>query len=203
MLRTAILSTFAGLLLLSCAATRPGADIDVCHLFEERRSWYKAARSSEERWGAPVPVSMAFIHQESGFRSRAKPRRTRILWLFPGPRPSSAYGYAQALESTWEDYVSQSGNRNARRDDFADAIDFIGWYNAMSSSVNRIAPDDAANLYLAYHEGNTGFARGSHREKPWLLETAARLQDNAVMFQIQYAGCVKSLERNWFFRLFS
>jgi hypothetical protein len=124
---------------------------------------------------------MAFIYQESGFRARAKPARSKLLWVLPGPRLSSAYGYAQAVDSTWNDYMLQSGNWDARRDRFADAIDFVGWY----------------------HEGNSGFARGSFENKPWLLDTGSRVQANAERFDEQFSRCQDDLDKNWFFRLIS
>jgi len=194
-----------GLLLTvsGCIATRPENLADVCSIFEERRDWYRAAKRTEDRWGVPVPVSMAFIYQESGFRARARPERRRIFWVIPGPRPSSAYGYAQAVDATWNDYMTDSGNWDARRDNFADAMDFVGWYNAMSGRVNRIPFQDAASLYFAYHEGNRGFARGDHRSKPWLIQTGSRVQDNAERFTLQYESCRGELDKNWFQRLFS
>ncbi|MCB1670030.1 MAG: hypothetical protein R3F41_19435 [Gammaproteobacteria bacterium] len=190
-------------LLTGCVASQPDNIANVCSIFENRRGWYKAARRSEERWGIPVAVNMAFIYQESRFKARAKPPRGRFLWILPGARPSSAYGYAQALDTTWEEYLAESGNWSARRDDFADAIDFVGWYNAMSRRINEIPADDAANLYFAYHEGNGGYARGRHWDKPWLLDTGARVQANSKRFDAQYAGCRPELEKNWLQRLFS
>ena len=145
---------------------------------------------------------MAFIYQESAFRSRAKPARTHILWVIPGPRPSNAYGYAQALESTWNEYREVTGNTRAKRSNFADAVDFIGWYNANSYRRNNIAPHDARNLYLAYHEGNTGFARRTYADKAWLLETADRVQSNADRYQSQIDRCADELGKNWWQRLF-
>ena len=101
---------FCVLLLTACAATSPRNTGNICTLFDDKTSWYRAAIKSEERWGIPVPVSMAFIQQESAFVARAKPPRTKIFGFIPGPRASSAVGYAQALDSTWEDYKEQSGN---------------------------------------------------------------------------------------------
>jgi hypothetical protein len=194
----------AALLLLgACAARQPQNIANVCDIFEDRRNWHKAARESERRWKIPIAVSMAFVYQESSFRARARPERGKILWVIPGPRPSSAYGYAQVLDSTWNDYVQATGRRGADRHDFADAIDFIGWYNAMSSRVNNIAPGDARNLYLAYHEGNTGFAQGSYRDKPWLMDAALNVEQNAWKFAQQYESCRRDLNKNWFFRIFS
>jgi hypothetical protein len=84
-------------------------------------------------------------------------------------RQSSAFGYSQALDRTWEEYQAETGNRRARRDDINDATDFIGWYTNKSRERNGIPLTDARNQYLAYHEGHNGFARASYNAKPWLL----------------------------------
>ena len=193
-----------GLLFMSaCASSAPGNVADVCSIFEERRSWYRAAKAAEARWQVPIAVNMAFIYQESSFRARARPERNRILWFLPGRRPSTAYGYAQALDSTWEDYQKRSGNYRASRANFADAIDFVAWYNSNSQRLSGIANTDARNLYYAYHEGNGGFQRDSYRSKEWLLQAANRVQSNAVRFDSQLAGCRSDLHKNWFQRLIS
>lgn len=198
-----ILGAVLGSVLAACTASQPRDITDVCSIFNDRRSWYKAAKSASERWGVPIPVNMAFIYQESGFKARAKPERLRILWILPGPRPSSASGYAQAVDGTWRQYQEESGNRGASRANFRDAIDFVAWYNAYSHRVSQIAPGDARNLYFAYHEGNAGFRRGSHENKVWLQRVASRVQNNATQFGSQLRSCEGDLEKNWFQRLLS
>jgi hypothetical protein len=193
------------LLQLAACASTPSASTtaDICRLFEDRRSWFHAAQRAKERWDIPVPVSMAFIEQESGFRARAKPPRKRILGFIPGSRPSNASGYAQALESTWDQYQRESGNRLSRRSNFADAVDFVAWYNRGSVRASRIAPSDAYNLYLAYHEGNGGFQRRTYAGKKWLLDTARDVQNTATRYETQLRGCERRLGRNWLLRLLS
>src|SRR5690606_1759094 len=181
----------------------PRETADLCNIFEDRRGWYKAAVAAEERWDVPVHVSMAFIQQESGVTARAKPPRQRILGLIPGPRPSTAYGYAQALDGTWDDYKRATGRGGARRTRFDDAVDFIGWYNHNSYRLSGIARDDAYSLYLAYHEGNTGFSRGTWSDKPWLIDISNRVQASAEIYRGQYQQCRDELGRNWFLRLLS
>jgi hypothetical protein len=196
-----LLFTFA--LLVTGCASPPRDTSNICSVFEDRRSWFDVAKDAEQRWSVPIPVTMAFIQQESGFRHKARPPRTRILWLIPGPRPSNAFGYAQALDSTWNDYERATGNRAAERSDFADAVDFIGWYNSNSYRINRIARSDSYSLYLAYHEGNTGFARRSYEGKPWLMDVANKVQANTNRYERQLAGCARDLDRRWYERLFS
>lgn len=191
------------LLLTACASAPPQNASNICSIFEDRRSWYKAARKSEQRWGVPMEVNMAFLYQESGFRARAKPPRKFYLGFIPGPRPSDAFGYAQALDNTWNDYQVAAGNWGARRSSFKHAIDFVGWYNDMSHDINGINKNDAYNLYLAYHEGNGGFRQGTYAGKGWLLETASTVQGNASRYASQLEGCERELNRGWFARLFS
>ncbi len=189
------------LVLTACVSTRPANPGNVCDMFEERRSWYRAAEQTEQRWGVPVPVTMAFINQESGFRARARPERTRLLGFIPWTRPSTARGYAQALNTTWDEYRQETGNRLARRSNFGDAVDFVGWYNQHSYRRNQIDRNDARNLYLAYHEGHAGFNRGSYRDKAWLMPVADRVQQYANRYQQQYASCREELDRSWFRRV--
>jgi hypothetical protein len=191
----------AALVLASCASTPPQNTTNICSMFEERRSWYKAAVKTEKRWKTPVYVSMAIIQQESSFQSRAKPERTQLLGFIPWRRPSSAFGYAQVLDGTWTEYKEDAGNWGARRSNFADAMDFIGWYTNNSTRVSGIAREDTYNHYLAYHEGNGGFARRSYNSNPQLIDISRRVQANANLYQRQYAQCERELGRNWFMRL--
>lgn len=190
------------LALASCASSPPQNTTNICSMFEERRSWYKAAVKAEKRWKTPLHVSMAIIQQESSFQSRAKPERMRLLGFIPWFRPSSAFGYAQVLDGTWTQYKEEAGNWGARRTSFADAIDFVGWYTNNSTRINGIDRDDAYNHYLAYHEGNGGFARRTYNNNGQLIDTSRRVQANANLYARQYSQCEKALGRNWFMRLF-
>ncbi len=197
------LFAIGSMLLLAACASPPQNTANICSMFGDKDSWFRAARQAEKRWGVPIPVSMAFIKQESGFSSRAKPARRKLLGFIPGPRPSSAFGFAQAQDATWDDYRKFSGNGIARRSNFADAVDFVAWYNNNSYRINKIARDDAYNLYLAYHEGNRGFSRGTYAGKPELLKVARKVEANAQVYQAQFQECERDLGKNWFERLFS
>lgn len=153
-MRTGVL-IFSALCLLvaGCTASPPSQVDNICRIFEEKRSWHRDVKKSAQKWKSSVPIIMAIIYQESRFRADAKPPRRRILGFIPGPRPSDAYGYSQALEDTWNGYRRQTGQRGADRDKFKDAVDFIGWYNQGSVTRLGIARQDAYRLYLAYHEG--------------------------------------------------
>jgi hypothetical protein len=132
---------------------------------------------------------MAIMHQESKFKPKAKPPRTTCLCFLPGPRPSSAYGYAQAVDETWEKYKSSTGNWGAERHVFVDAIDFIGWYCNLSYSICGIPQNDSYDLYLAYHEGHNGFNRQTYLRKTWLKKVAWKVHIRAQRYSSQLASC--------------
>ena len=187
------------ILLSSCASSPPRYLDNLCHIFDEKSGWYKKAEKSQKRWGSTIPVMMAIMRQESGFRAKAKPPRTKILWIIPGPRPSSAFGYPQAKDETWQWYRKSSGNRFADRDEFDDAIDFIGWYNNQTSRRNGVKLNDTYNLYLAYHEGHGGYESRAYRNKPWLTKIARNVASRAQTYQKQLQGCEKRMRRGWWF----
>jgi hypothetical protein len=191
-LHTGRLLTIAVVLVLlfqSCATRPPRSGDDLCQIFYEKSGWYEAARRSFERWGVPESVQMAVMHQESRFRADARPGWRWGLGIFPVGRLSSAYGYGQVKDGTWGDYIRATGHRGADRDDFADVADFIGWYGDVIHRRTGVEKHDVYNLYLAYHEGPGGFARGTHREKPWLLGVASKVEARARLYQTQYLGC--------------
>lgn len=189
-------------ILAACASQPPREPDNICAIFAEKDKWYKQARKSYKRWGTSIPVLMAFTHQESAYRAKAKPPRKKILGFIPGRRPASAFGFAQAVDATWSQYKRATGRRGADRDDFEDAMDFVGWYNDQSHRRNGIAKSDARNLYFAYHEGHGGFKKGSYRSKPWLINVAAKVASRAASYQTQLQSCEKKLQRNWFLQLF-
>lgn len=162
---------------------------NACLLASERPQYFAAMRATERRWGVAVPVQMAIIHAESRFIGDARTPVRYTLGVIPMGRQSSALGYSQALDGTWEEYQRETGNRRATRTNIRDATDFVGWYSNKSRERNGIPLNDARNLYLAYHEGHTGFARGSYNSKPWLLGVADRVGSRAQMYDQQLRSC--------------
>ena len=193
-----IISVF--FLISGCASNKPpSSTTDVCKIFKERYSWYKAAKKTEQRWKVPVYVSMAIIKQESSFVSNARPERTKLLGFIPWKRVTSARGYAQAIDGTWEMYLKDRGGWFVSRNDFEDSVDFVGWYNYKSHNQLGISLTNARALYLAYHEGRGGYKRGSYRTKPWLLSVADKVQRQSEEYKIQYQGCKKRLGKRFIF----
>ncbi len=176
----------------------PSDPDDLCAVFREKPRWHDAARASAERWGVSEAAQLAIVFQESSFRSDARPPRQLWLGVLPGFRISSAYGFGQVLDATWQEYVEAAAQPGARRDRIGDVLDFVGWYGARIRRVAGIEPDAVGDLYLAYHEGPSGYVRGDHAEKPWLQATAKRVDARARRYEAQYAGCRAELEqRGW------
>lgn len=158
----------------------------------------------KDTYGVPIHVPMAMMYQESSFRSDALPPRDYIFFgLIPWGRVSSAYGYSQALTPTWQDYVRESGNSGADRDDFDDAIDFMGWFISKTYKINGISKWDAYTQYLNYHEGWGGYRRKTYNKKQWLVRVAKKVNDRAYLYAKQLKTCESDLGKNWFQRLFS
>ena len=184
----------AGLVLsLSACATAPSRINDVCAVFDQRDGWFNnwraAAESTERRYGVPVPVLMATVRKESGFKGNAKPPRRKLLGFIPWKRASSAYGYSQALDGTWTQYKTESGNWGARRNKFSDAVDFVGWYHSQTAEKFGVAKNDAFNLYLAYYSGWGGYGRGSWRSNASLQKYARDTEAMAQRYHAQLQGC--------------
>jgi hypothetical protein len=170
----------------------PPRNLDnACSIIKQRPEYLKAFRATERRWGVPVHVQMATIYHESRFDGDARTPHRFLLGVIPMGRQSSAYGYSQALDGTWDEYRRETGKRRAKRDRIRDASDFMGWYMNKTRERNGIPLYDARNQYLAYHEGHSGYARGTYRRKSWLIRVADKVEDRALMYQAQLAACRK------------
>lgn len=198
--RYQVLTIFlAAILLAGCATSPPRNPANACSIFNEKDDWYEAAKDAQKRWGTPVNVTMSIMYWESRFVDDAKPPRKRFLGI-PLWRSSSAYGYPQAKDETWEWYQDKSGNSWSSRDNFDDAIDFIAWYTHQSHEKLGISKWDAYNQYLAYHEGQGGYARGTYKRKAWLIKRARQVEAQAQRYGTQLASCEDDLDDGgWFF----
>jgi hypothetical protein len=180
--------------LTGCATSGapPSNAADACSILDEKRGWENHVFDAARKWAVTPGVILAFMRQESGFRRDARPVDRQ------GNRVSSAYGYSQALDGTWEQYERAQGN--GKRKSFEDSADFIGWYLDHVSKQARIAKTDPRNLYLAYHEGPAGYRRGSYSGKAWLMPVASRVASQASTYDDQLRGCerrqMRRLARN-------
>ncbi|MGU3576272.1 transglycosylase SLT domain-containing protein [Brucellaceae bacterium C25G] len=181
------------LLILAGCASAPKQVSNACAIFDQRdgwiENWHNAALKTSREFGVPVPVLMATIYTESSFRPYARPPRTKLLGFIPWKRQSTAYGFSQALNGTWDRYRKETGRSGASRSNFNDAIHFIGWYHYQSYKTNGIARNDAYHLYLAYHSGHGGYSRGVWRNRPVATNGAKRTADMAKRYEVQLRGC--------------
>lgn len=182
------------MLLASCATTPPSNPDNLCDIFWEKDGWYEQAKATEQRWGAPIHVKMAIMRHESAFRHDAKPPRYYFLGFIPWGYISTAEGYPQALDGTWKRYQDDSRRRGASRRDFDDSLDFIGWYLDQNKRQIGLSPNDAYSHYLAYHEGQNGFKRGTWKAKPSVQRYAQRVAATATQYQSQLNECQEGLE---------
>ncbi len=181
----------------ACTPPPPSQPQNICKIFNQYPNWYWAAKKTKKKWGVPVSVQMAIIFQESGFNGNAKPPRGKLLWVIPWKRPSSAHGYSQALDGTWDHYKRQTGHSGAKRNDFRDASDFIGWYSVQAHRKAGISLYNANALYLAYHEGIGGYQRGTYRSKPWLMNVSKKVESRASLYQRQLSVCESHIKKPW------
>lgn len=176
----------------SCASA-PSQINNVCAVFDQRDGWFdnwhSAAKKAESAYGIPMPILMATVRKESGFEARARPARTKLFGVIPWSRPSTAYGFSQALDGTWQQYQQETGKFSARRTSFADAVDFVGWYHSKSVSINGVARNDAYALYLNYYFGWTAYGRGDWRSSKGMRDYARQTAEMAERYQAQLAGC--------------
>ncbi len=185
-----------GLILLAASCGGGGGDgvsraalDNACTLVKENPSYLRAFRQTERRWGVPVEVQMATIYQESKFKSNARTPFRYAAGVIPMGRQSSAFGYSQALDGTWEEYQRETRSYRAKRNRINDATDFMGWYMNKTRAKNGVPLTDARNQYLAYHEGHTGYARGSYNRKAWLVRVAGEVDARSDMYARQLSAC--------------
>jgi hypothetical protein len=180
-------------LITSCSSI-PSNTSNGCSIFKERYLWYKHAKKSEQKWGTPIYIQLAIIKWESGFNWLAKPPRQKIFKVIPYKRPSSSFGYSQAVKGTWEQYKKETGNKVASRARFKDSVDFIGWYTSKSKSILNISQKDAFKQYVAYHEGWGNYKYYKKKEK--VINLAKRVEKQSSIYKKQLSQCRNSLNKN-------
>ena len=181
------------LLILTSCSSIPKNTSNSCLIFSDRYLWYKHAKKTEKKWGTPIYIQLAFIKMESDFDWLAKPQRQKIFKIIPFKRPSSSFGYSQAVKGTWKQYKNETGNKFARRTRFKDSVDFIGWYTNKTEKLLKISKKDAFRQYIAYHEGWGNYKNYKNKQKVILL--AKKVQRQSVNYKDQLKECRESLSR--------
>ena len=179
---------------LTGCSSIPSNTANSCSIFSERYLWYKYAKKTEQKWGTPIYIQLAIIKMESDFDWLAKPARQKIFKVIPYKRPSSSFGYSQAVKGTWEQYKKETGNKLATRVRFKDSVDFIGWYTSKSETILKISKHDAFKQYLAYHEGWGNFKYYKKNKK--VIGLAKKVEKQSNIYKKQLLSCSNSLNKN-------
>jgi len=185
---------FLLIILISGCSSVPQNTKNSCSIFNERYLWYKYAKKTEQKWGTPIYIQLAIIKMESDFDWLAKPPRQKLFKIIPFKRPSSSFGYSQAVKGTWEQYKNETGNKLATRARFKDSVDFIGWYTDKTESLLKISKKDAFKQYLAYHEGWGGYKNYKNNQKA--IGLARKVKKQSDKYKAQLQDCQKRLNKN-------
>ena len=181
-------------LILSSCSSIPKNTSDSCSIFNERYLWYKYTKKTEQKWGTPIYLQLAIIKMESDFDWLAKPERQKIFKVIPYKRPSSSFGYSQAVKGTWDQYKKETNNKLATRARFRDSVDFIGWYTDKTEKLLKISKKDVYRQYLAYHEGWGNYKNYKNNQKVIIL--AKKVTKQANEYRKQLKKCQKRLNKN-------
>ena len=187
-----ILIFFYLFILTSCSSV-PKNTSNSCSIFSERYLWYKHTKKTEKKWGTPIYVQLAIIKMESDFNWLAKPKRQKIFKVIPYKRPSSSFGYSQAVNGTWKQYKNETGNKFAARTRFKDSVDFIGWYTNKTEKILKIPKTDAFKQYIAYHEGWGNYR--NYKKNTKVIGLAKKVKKQSDKYKNQLQKCKKSLNR--------
>ena len=180
--------------LISACSSIPKNTSDSCSIFNERYLWYKYTKKTEHKWGTPIYLQLAIIKMESDFDWLAKPERQKIFKVIPYKRPSSSFGYSQAVKGTWDQYKKETNNKLATRARFRDSVDFIGWYTDKTEKLLKISKKDVYRQYLAYHEGWGNYKNYKNNQKVIIL--AKKVTEQANKYRNQLKKCQKRLNKN-------
>lgn len=163
---------------------------NICYIFKKYPNWYKYSKASEKRWGTPVWTQLAIINQESKFKADARSQPKKIFGIpVPFTHKSSAYGYSQALNSSWQNYSDFIDNKSTKRSNFKDSTDFIAWYIYRARKYLHLNNSQIKDLYLAYHEGINGYRKKNYRKNKITIRAAYKVSKIANKYQSQFKTC--------------
>ena len=180
--------------LTSCSSV-PKYPQNACKIFSENYLWYKSAKKSSETYGAPIYMILAFVNKESGFNRWAKPERKKLFKVIPYKRPSSSFGYSQAVNKTWELYKNETNNKMALRTRFKDSVLFIGWYIKKTNEINKIPLNDSYRQYLNYYLGWGDYSKKTYEKNKKAIIFAKIVEKQSNIYKKQLKECQNSLNK--------
>ena len=184
-------SLFIVLFFISACSSIPSNTSNSCSIFGERYLWYKHAKKSEEKWGTPIYLQLAIIKMESDFDWLAKPPRQKLFKVIPYKRPSSSFGYSQAVNGTWEQYKKETGNKLAVELDLKIVLILLVGTRINQNTILKISKNDAFKQYVAYHEGWGGFKNYKNNKK--IINLAKKVEKQSNIYKKQLSKCGSSL----------
>ena len=146
-------------------------------------------------YGPPIHIILAFVNKESGFNRWAKPKRTKLFKIIPYKRPSTSFGYSQAVNKTWELYKTETNHPLALRTRFKDSVMFIGWYMKKTNKINKIPLNDSYRQYLNYYLGWGNYAQKVYKTDKNAIIFAKSVQKQSSIYRKQLKECQKKLDR--------
>ena len=115
-----------------------GVDLkNACQLLTHNKNWVSSLKQAKEKWGIPPSYALAIIYYESTFDPNTN------------PHGSSAYGYAQVIDTTWRNYEIAT-KHHAKRTNFDDSVLFLGWYFNHIKDQFDLNWNNPRRLYMSY-----------------------------------------------------
>ena len=191
-----LLLFFLFFIITSCSSI-PKYPQNACKIFGENYLWYKSAKKSSDTYGAPIHIILAIVNKESGFNRWAKPKRYKLFKVIPYKRPSSSFGYSQAVNKTWELYKTETNNPLALRTRFKDSVMFIGWYMNKTKKTNNISMNDAYRQYLNYYLGWGNYSKKIYKTDKNAIIYAKKVEKLSNIYKNQLKECQSSLNNKY------
>ena len=185
------------LFLLTACSSVPKYPQNACKIFGQKYLWYKSAKKSSDTYGVPIHIILAFVNKESGFNRWAKPKRKKLFKIVPYKRPSSSFGYSQAVKKTWELYKAETNSPLALRTRFKDSVMFIGWYMNKTKKINKVPLNDSYRQYLNYYLGWGNYAKKIYKTDKNAVIFAKKVQEQSKIYKNQLASCEKNLNNKY------
>lgn len=179
--------------LFCCSSEKVDKSQDLCMVYNKNYHWYRSAMRAQKKHDIDATIIMSVMAQESNFTHNARPGKEYILNFIPWGYETSARGYGQVIDGAWDDYKKINNKWFPSRHNFNDVSDYIGWYLDKASKKLHINRKDTYHLYLAYHQGMTGYKRHDERNNHELDLIAKKVQRNSNRYQYEFKQCENSL----------
>ena len=185
------------LFFLTACSTVPKYPQNACKIFGQNYLWYKSAKKSSDTYGAPIHIILAIVNKESGFNRWAKPKRHKLFKIIPYKRPSSSFGYSQAVNKTWELYKTETNSPLALRTRFKDSVMFIGWYMNKTKKTNNISMSDTYRQYLNYYLGWGNYSKKIYKTDKKAIIYAKKVEKQSNIYKNQLKECQSNLNKKY------